>query len=159
MSLPPLDVTTGYLPAGVHQAALEEIEDRFGGSYGRKQLLAGLRHVVEQLRALGVVEIWVDGSFVTDKARPKDVEVVYKAPAGADTDSWGLLSFGQRDLLKKYHKVDLWPFPSPQPLPHNPFKTQTIVEFFSTDRSGIEKGVVLLAETDASQEELDHDQK
>lgn len=68
--------TTGLLPPGSDDATFDEVEAVFGATYKRRKILAGLRWVVERLRAEGVIDIYVDGSFVTDKERPGDVDVV-----------------------------------------------------------------------------------
>lgn len=77
MPIPPLDDATGYLPAGDHRGTWDELVERFGGTYGRRQILQGLRFVLDQLRSRGVTLVWIDGSFTTDKPRPRDVDVIY----------------------------------------------------------------------------------
>jgi hypothetical protein len=145
MPIPEFDGQTGYLPAGDHNASLDEMEDRFCGTYRRRVIFTGLKRVVEQLEANGVRTIWVDGSFVTGKARPSDVDVIYVPPPGSDPAGWGLLSFARRKDLKEIWRVDLWPFPSPQPVLGKPGQYQTIREFFSTDRDGVAKGFIQLS--------------
>lgn len=140
-----LDPQTGYLADGDHGALLEEVESFFGFTYRRRQILVGLRWVVGALRSHGVLNIWLDGSFVTAKLRPRDVDVAYDPPAGVNTDSWGLLAFGRRLDLKKAQRVDLWPHPSPQPS-KGLFGLQPIREWWRTDANGTAKGLVKLME-------------
>jgi hypothetical protein len=114
LSLPSLNAD-GLLPPGEHEATWSDVEQTFGrSSFKRKDLFLRLHHTVKALVELGVVEIYLDGSFVTSKDRPRDVEVIYVAPAGVDTSTWGLFSFAQHETLKRMHKIDLWPYPSPQ---------------------------------------------
>src|SRR5262245_52365106 len=131
MPIPEFDEATGYLPPGMYPASLEEVRVRYATNFRRKEIYAGLVHVVALLVAKSVSEIWLDGSFVTDKIRPKDVDVIYVPPPGADIQSWDLISPDKRETLKKYHQVDLWPYPSHQPVPGSlGTRKITIREFF-----------------------------
>lgn len=71
------------LEAGFHVKTLAELralcvdpfKDR--GSTTREEIMAGLEILVKRLISCGVVgEIWVDGSFVTDKIEPEDVDIL-----------------------------------------------------------------------------------
>jgi hypothetical protein len=147
MGLPEADSVTGYLPAGDHEATLEEIEERFGSKGPqRKRVMEGLRFVVEHLRQRNVVEIYVSGSFVTAKERPKDADVVYVPPQGSDPDTWASFAPAQRETLKRNWRVDLWPYPSPQPIKKQPGKTQTIKDLFATDDDDVPRGMVKVVE-------------
>jgi len=79
MPIPDLD-ENGLLPAGVHDCALEEIKARFGvfrGSDRRPQLFAKLECFVSEARkSTLVVCVIVDGSFVTAKSEPDDVDLI-----------------------------------------------------------------------------------
>lgn len=128
----------GLLPPGDHGATLKEIEDKFVYNYGRKVIYDGLIFVTDQLNANSVNAIWINGSFVTAKERPRDVDVAYEVPSGADPYQWGLLSPNRRKDLKKYQRVDLlmyWPGQA------------EIKDVFCHDRNGTSKGIIrLLAE-------------
>lgn len=139
-----VDSNTGLLPPGEHPASLAELEAVFCFNYRRRQIFSGLTFVVEKLHEKRVERIWIDGSFVTMKERPKDVDVIYEPRSGSQTDTWGLLSFARHNDLKELHRVDLWPYPSPQPIPGNPGQYQTILDFFKQSRDGQCKGVVIL---------------
>lgn len=71
-------------PQGFHELTLTEIEQRcvksFELSTSRKDLMAALQLVVEQLnvRAIPGV-IWLDGSFVTEKINPSDIDFILVA--------------------------------------------------------------------------------
>jgi hypothetical protein len=145
MPIPDFDDQTGYLPAGDHSASLDEMEQRFCGTLRRREIFKELKHVVEQLEAKGVDTIWIGGSFVTDKERPGDVDVIYEPPPESDPAGWGLLSPSRRKDLKKQRRVDLWKSPSPQPIPGKPLQRQTIKEFFGTDKDGVAKGFIQLS--------------
>jgi hypothetical protein len=67
----------GYLPVGIHPATLEEIAARFGQeSELRQAQMESLRWLVDLARRAGVRRIVVNGSFVTDKLEPNDVDCV-----------------------------------------------------------------------------------
>jgi hypothetical protein len=76
------------LPEGIHDCDPAEIKARFGsfqGSDRRPQLFARLEGFVAEVRAAGLVRaILVDGSFVTDKPEPNDIDLVLIVDAGHD---------------------------------------------------------------------------
>jgi hypothetical protein len=73
----------GSLPAGIHDASWPEFAARFGFSARRRRLLNGLRAALLHLADAGCVSVIVGGSFVTTKANPGDVDVVWDI-AGVD---------------------------------------------------------------------------
>ena len=74
----------GSLPAGLHEASEEEVVARFGQSTSRREYLLGrLRRWLELARAVGARRFFINGSFVTDKAEPGDVDAVVWLP-----DDW-----------------------------------------------------------------------
>lgn len=105
--LPDLDPTTGGLPPGDHEAALDELLARFGtGRRRREELAHALERTVDFLWAHGVRTIVVDGSFCTSERRPQDVDVWYD-PDGADGHDWGIYSRRMRRELKRRDRIDL----------------------------------------------------
>lgn len=134
----------GYLPPGEHLATWQDLQDRFGESPHRRRLLRSLATVVDALRQRGVSNIWIDGSFVTDESRPRDIDVIYEAPPEANPGKWGLYAPANRHRLKKLERIDLLKYPSPQQRPLSPGTFITILEFMKKDRSGVEKGIVRL---------------
>jgi hypothetical protein len=84
--IPPFE-ETGYLPPGVHSAALGEIEDRFGKeSELRRAQMDSVRWTIDLARRAGVLRIILNGSFVTDIIEPNDVDCVLLMPAGTPKD-------------------------------------------------------------------------
>ena len=140
MAIPRFEEPSGLLPPGDHEATLTEIGERFCWNYRRKEIYKGLEYVAGELLSHQVERIWVDGSFVTKKERPGDVDVAYEVPLGADPDSWGWLSPGRRRDLKKVHRVDL--------LPDWPGQPQ-INRWFCQDEDGNPKGIIRIT-TDAA---------
>ena len=69
---------SGDLPPGIHFATLEEVLERFGGeSRARKEATAKLLRILRLTRQSGLVDRFVVfGSYVTDKAGPRDIDIV-----------------------------------------------------------------------------------
>jgi hypothetical protein len=87
MPIPELN-ENGLLPEGIHDCTLDEIGARFGRfqtTDRRVRLFEKLRALVEEERQAGLaVELIVDGSFVTDKPEPGDIDLVIVLPADFD---------------------------------------------------------------------------
>ena len=70
----------GILPPGIHDASLEDIKARFGlfqETDRRPRLCERLEQLVAQLRPLGFVRhLIVNGSFVTSKPDPEDIDLI-----------------------------------------------------------------------------------
>jgi hypothetical protein len=67
----------GYLPPGIHPATLDEIAARFGQESEIRQVqMDSVRWLVDLARRVGALRIVVNGSFVTDKLEPNDVDCV-----------------------------------------------------------------------------------
>lgn len=68
-------------PPGLHDVVEQEHDNHFLGAFAesrtRPMLVAGLRSFLAALRRVGVAfEIWLDGSFCTEKIDPNDVDLV-----------------------------------------------------------------------------------
>ncbi len=71
----------GYLPEGVHLASEAEVTFRFGSiSPRRRRLTLRVRRWIELARAVGASRLLIDGSFVTEKLNPGDVDAVILLP-------------------------------------------------------------------------------
>lgn len=69
------------LPLGRHPHTVAEITtlcvDAFTASTTRKDIMRGLVELIDKLTAAGIVgEVWVDGSFLTKKVDPEDVDII-----------------------------------------------------------------------------------
>ena len=77
--LPPFN-QHGLLPEGIHGCTLEEAEARFGtfqSSDRRPQLWAKFKQFFIQAKASRIIEeLLLDGSFVTAKPDPNDIDLV-----------------------------------------------------------------------------------
>ncbi len=71
----------GYLPEGVHVSSETEVISRFGtSSRPRRRLTFRLRRWIELGRQVGAKRLLVDGSYVTAKEEPYDVDTVIFLP-------------------------------------------------------------------------------
>ncbi|MGQ0637343.1 MAG: DUF6932 family protein [Planctomycetaceae bacterium] len=71
----------GYLPEGLHSADEPEVLFRFGSSNRRRRRLAlRLRRWLQLARDVGALRFLVDGSFVTAREHPADVDAVVLLP-------------------------------------------------------------------------------
>jgi hypothetical protein len=72
----------GYLLEGLYLASLAEVTFRFGASSRRRRRLTlRLRRWVESARQVGAQRLLADGSFVTAKQEPNDIDAVILLPS------------------------------------------------------------------------------
>jgi len=78
MAIPPLN-EHGWLPDGVHDCMMEEAAERFGvfqRNDRRPALWAQFSEFIREAKACGLVEaVLLDGSFVTAKPEPNDIDI------------------------------------------------------------------------------------
>jgi len=68
----------------VHRATLEDLRDRFAWNEDRNSLCQNLKQFLEETARFGVVRAaFVDGSFVTDKQYPADIDVGLEVVPGS----------------------------------------------------------------------------
>jgi len=71
----------GYLPEGSHLATEAEITFRFGTSTSRRRrLVLRVRRWIELARNVRARRLLIDGSFVTSRQEPNDVDAVILLP-------------------------------------------------------------------------------
>lgn len=141
MGIPKLQ-NNGYLPPGEHCASIEDLEDRFGIlSKRRAKLMIGLQQAIVNLKNAGVRKIWIDGSFVTDKEEPSDIDGCWEYTDAVDLDILDpvfISDKGTGEMKKKYGLdffISNWvELGSGLPFPR----------FFQVDRDGMAKGIVVL---------------
>ncbi len=130
----------GELPPGEHEAVLGEVEKKFGTiNAQRRRLMAGLRRAVDNLAKSNVRKIWIDGSFVTDKKTPRDIDGVWETHDGIDLAVLDPVFLqNSRNAMKAKYGVDFFPdvieLGSGKPFP----------EFFQTNEDGDTKGIVVV---------------
>lgn len=85
------------LPAGLHEKSLAEFQqlcvDAFFPTNLKRQLLHRniLTYVLEPIQATGLrCNIWIDGSFLTEKIEPNDVDIVIESNAEINNNETAL---------------------------------------------------------------------
>lgn len=139
MPIPNFDAN-GNLPPGIHSAEIDEIETRFGlRGLARKARMNTLKTFLYQIGNIAP-EIYIDGSFITAKRAPDDVDIVLLLPSGFDTSSW------HGTVIRKYqkarHNLRLHIFSYIDGQDTAQFWGR--INFFQTDRDGNRKGIVKL---------------
>ena len=128
--IPPLN-EDGYLPPGIHPATLDELASRFGQeSELRQAQMQSVMWLVDLARRAGVQRIVVNGSFVTDKLEPNDVDCVMLIGSDFPHDATA-----EADLLAGL------PFINLELVDADGFR-QLTERTFATDRDLIPKGMV-----------------
>jgi len=121
----------GHLPAGIHSATMEEIDERFGqDSEMRRVQMESLTWMVQLARRAGVERIVVNGSFATDKLEPNDVDCVLLIGSGFPHDK-----FAEVELLSGL------PFINMELVDQAAF-SQFTKHTFATDRNLVPKGLI-----------------
>lgn len=111
MTIPEFD-QRGELPPGEYSVKIEEVSERFGKSSPRRvALMAGLNNAIENFRHAGVKKIWIDGSFVTSKFEPNDIDGCWEYDEGVDLKILDQV-FLQRSRLPMKAKYGLEFFPA-----------------------------------------------
>ena len=71
----------GYLPEGLHLATEAQITFRFGVlNNRRRRLILRVRRWVALARQVGAIRLLIDGSFVTAKDEPNDIDAIILLP-------------------------------------------------------------------------------
>jgi hypothetical protein len=131
--VPPLQ-SDGALPPGVHRGSLAEVLAAFPARNQQRQLLDdALREVVDQLWRLDpTLTVLMDGSYVTTKAEPNDVDLLIISVR------YNELSVQQYlDRVCPVEAVSVHLYVEPQ-LP------SPLLDFFTTTRRGTVKGIIEL---------------
>ncbi len=135
---------TGFLPAGIHPATWKELNDQFGFNEQRRMLLNGLQKGLQLLKKYGCIEVYVDGSFVTTKPIPNDIDVCYDNSYMnwkkfiKDNPEFNDVKQGSKVQKEKYQS---------EFYAYNAFDDY-IVQFFQFDRDNNPKGIVKLSLTE-----------
>jgi hypothetical protein len=132
----------GELPPGMHTATLEEVEAVFVTTPRRRLLFEGLRRALQNLHAAGVRHVCIDGSFVTTKADPNDIDGCWEWTEEVHLDLLDpvLLEFTQaRRAMRDKYGVDFflatWVEAG---------SGLTFLDFFQRNRDDDPKGIVQL---------------
>src|SRR5216684_7681878 len=122
----------GNLPPGIHHCTVDELVSRFGsGSEERETEITELVFFIDAAKKAGVRRLLVNGSFVTGKLTPNDVDVVILPGP----------SFSQQGQSLDADEL-LWPFLQIIVAADDADFEAWATHQFATDRKSHPKGVV-----------------
>jgi hypothetical protein len=150
-SFPPL------LPLGWHPMDLASVRrlcvTRFPDSIIRASIMDGLEYVVGRLNQSGLhMEVWIDGSFVTEKLNPEDSDIAVQF-SGAEYDAAlpaqkAPVQWATATNLVPTYKCDCYPFPvfpAGHPLhAHGEWRRSYWLAKFGHDRLDNPKGLAVI---------------
>jgi len=139
MSIPKLQ-KNNELPPGEHQASLQEIEETYGLTSERRKNLMHLLYMASgNLKTSGVRTIWINGSFVTNKEDPNDIDGCWEYNANVNLDILDPVFLGDRAGMKKKYSLDLFIANCIEADSGLPFP-----KFFQKNREGEAKGILVV---------------
>lgn len=124
----------GTLPPGIYRATIEELLAACPPVNEQRRILNdSLQRAVEELRKLDPsLEIYVDGSYVTNKAEPNDVDVLIVAT-----------HFSARRLI--HHLDQACPVEAVSlDINVEPGLPSVVFDLFTETRGGVSKGIIQL---------------
>ena len=126
----------GGLPPGIYRGTADEIAERFCRDSERRQYLEEpLRLLVQIAIDSEAIALYLNGSFVTDKQNPRDIDGVIVLPDAFDTT--GELAQRLRQLHRDYG-LDI-----ERVAAHDIEERDYLLkDFFGTDREGKPRGLV-----------------
>ena len=132
--------TDGYLPEGLHACTEPDAVFRFGGgSKRRRRLVTRMRRWLELAREVGALKVLIDGSFVTAKKDPHDLDAVVLLPAdfGEQVERGGTAAIELEAILLTRQPEELF-------AAEDQLDWQEWIDFFSRTREpdGRRKGLV-----------------
>jgi len=101
----------GLLPPGVHKCNLKQLQLAFAFNVRREQLFESLQHCVSQMHDRGLAgTLYIDGSYVTSKPNPRDIEITLDVAGQTVAMQDRALAYHVREhqALTK-NGVDWWP--------------------------------------------------
>ncbi len=139
MTIPALQ-ENGELPPGEHLASLDEVETVYGSfTERRKLLMRGLRNAVSSFELSGVRRLWINGSFVTDKDEPNDIDGCWEYTSSVDTEKLDPVFLRSRKDMKEKYGLDFFISNVVEAGSGLPFP-----KFFQVNRDGDPKGIVVV---------------
>ena len=140
----PIFESSGNLPQGIHVATIEEFEARFSNTIKRKQLFEKLIEIIDLLRKFDCEAIYVDGSYVTNKRLPKDIDICWEDVDESGNELYDFaelmapILFAPREEQQKKYKADILPahFKSIE-------KKKFFINYFQQDKTTqLPKGII-----------------
>lgn len=132
--------SSGNLPAGIYSTTLTEIEMRFATNPTRRYLYEKLKQLNEDLKnKIGCKIIYIDGSFVTKRDSPGDIDVCWdNTNVDLDIALSNMPILWDRQLQKKMYACDIFPA-----FIHEGVSGKLFLDFFQCDKkTGEAKGIL-----------------
>lgn len=101
----------GLLPAGVHDCTVEEMHASFAWNEYRRHLVESFtQFLTDEIHDEFGSPVYADGSFVTDKERPSDLDVVLDLHDRSDAENWrGLMFMREHQVrIREQYGLDFW---------------------------------------------------
>jgi hypothetical protein len=144
MPIPELN-EDGVLPVGIYDCTLDEIGERFGcfqTTDRRVYLFENLCALVNEERTAGIaIEMIINGSFVTDKPEPNDIDLLIVLPENyihtATLPHFRYNAISKRKLRRQY-RFDVFV------VGKNSTEYHERLRFFQGTREEKEKGILRL---------------
>ena len=123
----------GNLPQGIHRATFDDVCNRFGKSSPEREVeTKELSRFLDWARQMGVKRVILNGSFITEKVAPNDVDLGVLPDARSHGDLLAMLRDEDR----------IWPFLHVFVAADDEDVVVWIASEFGTDRNRRVKGVV-----------------
>ena len=129
------------LRPGIHDSTLAAIEARFATTDHRQKLFSGFQDGTTCLFDAGCKNIYLDGSFVTEKQFPGDFDACWD-PTGVDLQKLNPVLLDFKDMRKRQKERFLGEF-----FPTSSYADNTTIflDFFQIDKyTGNSKGVICI---------------
>ena len=98
-------MNSNYLPTGIHSCTIEEIKQSFGTNDRRNSLIDNLCEYIQNVKDFGLDgHIVIDGSFVTTKEHPGDIDIVLEV--GDSYDLEAPLTISETKILSRTYVKD-----------------------------------------------------
>jgi len=145
------DESTGLIVPGEHKLTLEKFKDIFVYNEHRVRIFEGFQRLLEVLREIACSRVYADGSFVTQKPHPSDIDVCWQMDQNnKDEQLKALLNIcpqllflndkANREFIKKQFCADVFPANIIEGKSGLMFK-----DFFQKDKNtGTQKGIIII---------------
>lgn len=132
---------SGELPEGEFKVSLEKIRASFGdGNPTRKKLMLGLEQACENFKNAGVKNIWINGSFITTKEQPNDIDGCWEYSDRVNLNRLDpVFLMESRIPMKEKYGLEFFPACFIEGDTGVPFP-----KFFQTNRNGEAKGILIV---------------
>lgn len=144
----------GCLPFGIYEMTIEEFEAIFVNTPRRKEILNNYKNHLQDLQNFqSYLNHWINGSFVTLKENPNDIDTLTEFD-GMKVDDYkernkidNLINNAHLQSHKKCHSIVVYKYPETFPEEHEKYqeiKTRTLLLFGIHKETRKPKGFVKL---------------